>query len=99
MRINLGLIRTFGFRAAPTYNLLALTMVLFDIPPKGVSLFLLFVAVALVVLLDFKVMFSQEQNVYFKKNPEFQKMLWEIKEIRRELRELSCVIYARRDHD
>ena len=82
MKINLGLIRTFGYRAAPTYNLLALTMVLFDIPPKGVSLFLLFVAVALVVLLDFKVMFSQEQAVYFQKNPEFQRLSRDIEEIK-----------------
>ena len=85
MKINLGLIRTFGYRAAPTYNLLALTMVLFDIPPKGVSLILLFVAVALVVLLDFKVMFSQEQAVYFQKNPEFQRLSRDIEEIKREV--------------
>lgn len=74
-KINLGVIRTFGHRAVPVINFLMILMVWLDIPSRWWSLAGLSFVALLYVFFDWKLIFSQEQELYFKKNPEFQRWM------------------------
>jgi hypothetical protein len=79
--INWGAVRTFGHRAAPMYQLAILTLIALGfegiwLPALGI------IGVVGYIILDVKVMFKQEQKLYWQKNPEFQRLMQEISAIR-----------------
>jgi len=71
--MNWGAIRTFGHRAAPIYQLLVLSLI--GVGFKGFWLILAgIVGVIVYIIADYKIMFSQEQELYWRRNPEYRKL-------------------------
>jgi len=71
--VNWGAIRTFAHRAAPIYQLLVLSLI--GLGFNGFWLILAgIVGVIIYIIVDYKIMFSQEQELYWRKNPEYRKL-------------------------
>lgn len=79
-KINLGAVRTYGHRAVPVWNFLVILLVWLGIPARGWAFVAVLFVTGIYVLLDVAIVLKQEQDLYFKKNPEFQRRMDELME-------------------
>lgn len=79
MKINWGAIRTYGHRSAPMYHLAVLTLIAVGL--EGLWLPLVgILGMFAYIMFDIRVMFRQEQRLYFEKNPVYMADMKEIKD-------------------
>ena len=71
-KLNLGILKTFTYRALPTWNAAILMLVWIGIPAQGNWLLLPLGMLAVFIVFDVLLIYRQENAFAFRMNPEFQ---------------------------